>query len=327
MRKGSVMEEQFRRNIIYILLFFVSIVGPHVVMAQDYPTKPVTLLVPFGPGGDSDLSGRVLSSVAVDYLGQPMIIQLKPGGQGIIGTDQVAKAPPDGYTLLAAGSGWNSALPAIEGRSKGPDDMEAVCRLNYNSTLLCVRPDSPFKTFKQVMEWVKANPGKLLIGVGGPYTPNETFWRYVMKQTGTSIRVLSFDGGAQMVIAALGGNIDITGGTPQMLAPHIKAGKLRPLLYLDKERFHEYPDVPTAMEEGFNITCLQWRGIVAPKGTPRPVIDKLGAAFKKMTDDASVKTMMEKTGQGIQFMGPDEFAKFWRADYEVYKDLKNLFKK
>jgi len=177
------------------------------------------------------------------------------------------------------------------------------------------------------MEWVKANPGKLLIGVGGPYTPNETFWRYVMKQTGTSIRVLSFDGGAQMVIAALGGNIDITGGTPQMLAPHIKAGKLRPLLYLDKERFHEYPDVPTAMEEGFNITCLQWRGIVAPKGTPRPVIDKLGVAFKKMTDDASVKTMMEKTGQGIQFMGPDEFAKFWRADYEVYKDLKNLFKK
>lgn len=112
-----------------------------------------------------------------------------------------------------------------------------------------------------------------------------------------------------------------------MLAPHIKAGKLRPLLYLDKERFHEYPDVPTAMEEGFNITCLQWRGIVAPKGTPRPVIDKLGVAFKKMTDDASVKAMMEKTGQGIQFMGPDEFAKFWRADYEVYKDLKSLFKK
>ena len=273
------------------------------------------------------MSGRVLSSVAVDYLGQPLIIQLKPGGQGIIGTDQVAKASPDGYTLLAAGSGWNSALPAIEGRSKGPDDMEAVCRLNYNSTLLCVRPDSPFKTFKQVMEWVKANPGKLLIGVGGPYTPNETFWRYVMKQTGTSIRVLSFDGGAQMVIAALGGNIDITGGTPQMLAPHIKAGKLRPLLYLDKERFHEYPDVPTAMEEGVNITCLQWRGVVAPKGTPRPIIDKLGVAFKKMTDDASVKAMMEKTGQGIQFMGPDEFAKFWRADYEVYKELKTLFKK
>lgn len=310
-----------------ILLFFVSIVSPQMVLAQEYPTKPVTLLVPFGPGGDSDLSGRVFLSVAVDYLGQPLIIQLKPGGQGIIGTDQVAKASPDGYTLLAAGSGWNSALPAIEGRSKGPDDMEAVCRINYNSTLLCVKSDSPFKTFKQVIEFVKANPAKLLTGVGGPYTPNETFWRYLMKQTGVSVRILSFDGGAQMVLAALGGHIDVTGGTPQMLLPHIKAGKLRPLLYLDKERFHEYPDVPTAMEEGVNITCLQWRGIVAPKGTPRPVIAKLGEAFKKMTEDASLKSMMQKTGQGIQFLGPDEFAKFWRADYEVYKELKTLFKK
>jgi tripartite-type tricarboxylate transporter receptor subunit TctC len=105
------MDEQLRRSMVCILLFFVSIVSPQMVLAQEYPTKPITLLVPFGPGGDSDLSGRVLSSVAVDYLGQPMIIQLKPGGQGILGTDQVAKASPDGYTLLAAGSGWNSALP------------------------------------------------------------------------------------------------------------------------------------------------------------------------------------------------------------------------
>jgi len=310
-----------------ILLLFFSVFSPLVVSAQEFPTKPITLLVPFGPGGDSDLSGRTLGSVAVDYLGQPILIQLKPGGQGIIGTDLAAKATPDGYTLLAAGSGWNSALPAIEGRSKGPDDMEAVCRINYNSTLLCVRPDSQFKTFKQLMEYVKANPGKLLIGVGGPYTPNETFWRYLMKQTGISVRVLSFDGGAQMVLAALGGHIDVTGGTPQMLLPHIKAGKLLPLLFLDKGRSPEYPNVPTAMEEGVNITCLQWRGIIAPKGTPRPVIEKLGLAFKKMTEDPSVKAMMQKTGQGIQYLGPDEFARFWRADYELYKELKSLFKK
>jgi len=321
--KGQSRNEKW----LCILFFFFSMFSLQNVLAQEYPTKPITLLVPFGPGGDSDLSGRVLSSVAVEYLGQPLLIQLKPGGQGIIGTDLAAKAPPDGYMLLAAGSGWNSALPAIEGRSKGPDDMEAVCRINYNSTLLGVRPDSPFKTFKQLLEWVKANPGKLLTGVGGPYTPNETFWRYLMKQAGTSVRIVSFDGGAQMVLAALGGHIDVTGGTPQMLSPHIKAGKLKPLLYLDKERFQEYPDVPTAMEEGIQITCLQWRGIVAPKGTPRPVIAKLGTALKKMTEDPSVKAMMEKTGQGIQFLGPDEFAKFWRADYEVYKELKSLFKK
>lgn len=322
------MDEEFRKiNGFAVFFCLMLLLGPHIVPAQEYPTKPITLLVPFGPGGDSDLSGRALASVAPDYLGQPMLIQLKPGGMGIIGTDQVAKAPPDGYTLLAAGSGWNSALPAIEGRSKGPDDMEAVCRINYNSALLCARPDSPYKTFRQLMEWVKANPGKLLTGVGGPYTPNETFWRYLMKQTSISVRILSFDGGAQMVLAALGGHIDVTGGTPQMLQPHIRSGKLKPLLYLDRARSHEYPDVPTAIEEGVNITCLQWRGIVAPKGTPRPVIDKLGAALKKMTEDPSVKALIEKTGQGIQFMGPEEFAKFWRADFAIYKDLRLLFKK
>lgn len=322
------MGERLRKKAVFSILgLLLAVLSPQGVPAQEYPVRPITFLVPFGPGGDSDLSGRVIGSVAVDYLGQPMLIQLKPGGQGIIGTDLAAKAPPDGYTLLAAGSGWNSALPAIEGRSKGPDEMEAVCRINYNSTLLCVRPDSQFKTFKQLMEYVKANPGKLLSGVGGPYTPHETFWRYLMKQTGVSVRILSFDGGAQMVLAALGGHIDVTGGTPQMLLPHIKGGKLIPLLYLDKARSPEYPDVPNAIEEGVHITCLQWRGIIAPKGTPRPIIDKLGAAFKKMTEDPSVKAMMQKTGQGIQFMGPEEFAKFWRADYEVYKELKSLFKK
>jgi tripartite-type tricarboxylate transporter receptor subunit TctC len=322
-----MQETRRRKTLLSVVVLLSALLCPQVAPAQEYPTKPITFVVPFGPGGDSDLSGRVLGSVAVDYLGQPMLIQLKPGGQGIIGTEQAAKAPPDGYTLLAAGSGWNSALPAIEGRSKGPDDMEAVCRINYNSTLLCVRPDSPFKTFKQLLEYVKANPGKLLTGVGGPYTPHETFWRYLMKQMGISVRILSFDGGAQMVLAALGGHIDVTGGTPQMLASHIKAGKLVPLIYLDKARSQEHPNVPTATEEGINFTCLQWRGIIAPKATPRPVIDKLGSAFKKMTEDASVKAMMEKTGQGIQYLGPDEFAKFWRADYELYKELKGLFKK
>jgi tripartite-type tricarboxylate transporter receptor subunit TctC len=118
------MNKQLRRiGLIHSLLLFVSIVSPQILLAQEYPTKPITFVVPFGPGGDSDLSGRALSSVAVEYLGQPILIQLKPGGMGIIGTEMAAKAPPDGYTLVAAGNGWNSALPAIEGRSKGPDDL------------------------------------------------------------------------------------------------------------------------------------------------------------------------------------------------------------
>jgi tripartite-type tricarboxylate transporter receptor subunit TctC len=148
-----------------------------------------------------------------------------------------------------------------------------------------------------------------------------------MKQTGVSVRIISFDGGAQMVLAGLGGHCDVFGGTPNMLYPYIKSGKVKPFAYFDKQRSPDYPDVPTAIELGFNMSALQWRGMAAPKGTPRAVLNKLGAAFKKMTEDESVKAMMQKTGQGIQFLGPDEFDKFWRADYEFYKELKPLFGK
>jgi tripartite-type tricarboxylate transporter receptor subunit TctC len=115
--------------------------------------------------------------------------------------------------------------------------------------------------------------------------------------------------------------------TPQMMLPHIKSKKLIPLVYFDKERSQDFPEVPTLMEEGFNMTIIQWRGITAPKGTPQPVIQKLGVAFKKITEDESLKALMQKTGLSLNYLGPDEFAKFWRADYESTKELKSLFKK
>jgi tripartite-type tricarboxylate transporter receptor subunit TctC len=149
----------------------------------------------------------------------------------------------------------------------------------------------------------------------------------LMKQTGISVRMVSFDGAGQSLLAALGGNIDVCAATLQMMLPHIRAKKLIPLVYFDKERNPDLPEVPTLMEEGINITQIQWRGITAPKGTPRAVINKLGAGLKKITEDDSLKALMQKTGMSINYLGPDEFAKFWRADYESCKELKSLFKK
>ena len=321
------MKEGLRRSIAWVGFFLLAISMPQIVAAQEYPTKPVALVVPFGPGGESDLIGRALSSVAMEYLGQPLLIQLKPGGLGMIGTELVAKAAPDGYTLLSAGDGWSTSLPAIEGRSKGPDDMEAVCRITYNASIMCTHPNSPFKTFKEMMAYIKANPGKLLAGLGGPYSPSQMIWVKLTKQAGISVRTVSFDGAGQSLLAGLGGNVDVVAGTPQMMLPHIRTKKLIPLVFFDKERSSDFPDVPTLTEEGFNMVLMQWRGITAPKGTPRPVISKLGAAFRKMTEDASIKALMQRTGLSINYLGPDEFAKFWRADYESCKELRSLFGK
>ena len=131
------------------MLLTLSLAGYSVVQAQEFPTKPITLINPMGAGGSHDLTMRAVTSVANDYLGQPMIVQIKSGGGGAIGCELVAKAAPDGYTLLIGGPGWNTTLPAVEGRSKGPDDLIAVCRINYSANNLVARPDAPFKTFRR----------------------------------------------------------------------------------------------------------------------------------------------------------------------------------
>jgi len=292
---------------------------------QEYPNKPITIIIPFGPGGHSDLVARPLTSVAQKYLGQPLLIQMKPGGQGIIGTEFAASSAPDGYTLLATGPGWNSALPALEGRSKGPDDLEPVCLISEESTFITVRADSPHTTFQELLAFVKANPGEVTVGIGGPYTTSETFWRWMTKTQGIAVRMVKFGGGSQMMLAGLGGHVEVFGGSPLSVSGQYHAGKVRPLLYYGTERHPDFPDVPTAREEGLDIVLEIWNGLAAPKGTPRAAIDVLDAAFRKMLADPSVVEMMAQTGERVSYLGPDEYGKFWREDYQFFVDMKEAY--
>ena len=305
----------------------VLLLGSQFVSAQDYPTKPVILVIPMGAGGSHDLTARAVTSVAADYLGQPIIIQLKPGGGGAIGTEFVAKAPPDGYTLLFGGPGWATTLPAIEGRSKGPDSFEAVCRINYSPTTIVARADAPYKTFKEMIEWAKANPGKLVFASTGPWGQADLPWKLIVRLTGIVTKTVPYDGGGPAMLALLGGHADVNGGLSATLLPQIKGGKIRALAVLDNKRDSTLPDVPTAKEEGVNVVNLMWRGVAAPKGTPRPIVDKLAAAFKKMTEDKTVLSMIKQFGDEIYYLGPDEFSKVWHDEYEAHKELGKAFKK
>ncbi len=176
----------------------------------------MTLVVPLGVGGSNDLTARALASVGADYLGQPVIVQVRAGGGGAIGSDLVAKAAPDGYTLLFGGPGPNTTLPAVEGRSKGPDDLLAVCRINYSPDIITARPDAPFKTIKEMLEWAEANPGKLVFGNTGPWGAGDLPWKLIMKQTGITSRVVPYDGGGPALTALLGGHIDVMIGLNQL---------------------------------------------------------------------------------------------------------------
>jgi len=206
--------------------------------------------------------------------------------------------------------------------------MEAVCRINYNSIMLVARGNAPWKTFKDLMAWVRANPGKLIIGTGSRYIQDDFFWRRVMQQDkGVSVKIVPYQGGGAQFVAVLGGHSDIGGAATAMYASYKGTGKLIPLLWLDKKRHPMIPDVPTSIEEGYDIVSRMWRGVLAPKGTPRPIIEKLATAFKQMTEDKSVKTMIKRYGDEIQFLGPDEFKAVWRAEYEDLKEFGKTIKR
>lgn len=314
-------------RLFWIFLLLLSMAGPQASHAQEFPTKPINLVVPTAPGGSHDLTARAVTSVAANDLGQPVIVQLKPGGGGAIGSDYVANAAPDGYTLLFGGPTWNTTPPAIEGRSKGPDDLVAVCRINYNPTVIGVRADSPYKDFKQMLEWCKANPGKLMVATLGQWSGTDFFWKQVNKLTGITARLVPYEGGGAAMTAVVGGHADTTNGMTTVFLPYVKTGKMWIAAVTDNHRDKTIPDVPTAKEAGIDITYIIWRGVMAPKGTPRPIIEKLAAAFKKMAETPSVVATIQRMGDDIQYLGPDEFARAWRAEYEAQKEMGKIFRK
>jgi tripartite-type tricarboxylate transporter receptor subunit TctC len=165
---------------------------------------------------------------------------------------------------------------------------------DYSPVIISARPDAPFKTFREMTQWAKANPGKLIYGHTDPWGAADLPWKQIMKLTGITGKVVPHDGGGPTLTAILGGHIDATGGLATQSMPHIKAGKLRVLAVLDYQRETDLPDVPTAKEEGIDVVYLMWRGVLAPKGTSRPIIDKLAVAFKKMTEDKSVIGMPKR---------------------------------
>jgi len=295
--------------------------------AEDFPTKPIALVIPFGAGGSHDLTARALVSVAPQYLGQPILVQLRPGGGGAVASDQVAKAKPDGYTLLFGAPGPNSTLPAVEGRSLGPDALTAVAKINDSPVVLITRSDRPYKSLKELVAWAKANPGKLNHASTGPWGASDLPMKALMKETGISAQIVPHDGGGPALLAVLGGHVDTSFTLTAQSLPHLRAGKLVALAVLGPKRHPDLKEVPTSIEQGVKVTYTIWRAALAPKETPRPVIEKLAAAFKQMTEDKSFLALVKQLGDEAGYMGPDDFMKEWRAEFEAHRELGKLYKK
>jgi tripartite-type tricarboxylate transporter receptor subunit TctC len=332
-REGEIMKRTVGRSgAVWIgLMILASIcLSSHFsnVQAQNFPTKPITVIIPFGPGGSSDLTFRAITTSAQQFLGQPIVIEVKPGGGGAIGSELVARAKPDGYTLLAGHSSVNSILPAFEGRSNGPDSLEPVCRINWDYGFVVTRVDAPFKTYKEMIEWAKAHPGELKFGHTGVMGIVDLAWRVAERHFGMKTKSVPFEGGGQALTALLGGHIDVTDTSPSQTLAQIKAGKIIALAWDGPARHPDLPNVPTAKEAGF-VTDVAgvWKGVLAPKGTPKPIIDKLAQAFKQMTETEQAKASVKQLGNWFDYAGPEEFGKSWKAEYQWYVEFAKTIKK
>lgn len=288
---------------------------------EDYPSRPITLIIPAGAGGSHDLTARAFTSVANQYLGQPIVVELRPGGGGAIGSEEVAQAEPDGYTLLFGGPNWSSTLPAVEGRSRGPDDLEAVCRINYSPVMVAARLDAPYQTFDEMIAWAKENPGELVFGNAGPWSQADLTWKQISEITGIETRSVPHDGGGPSTVALLGGHVDVAINPTTTFFTYLQSGQIRPLAILDDERDPNFPDVPTAKELGVDVTYNLWRGVLAPKGTPEEVIQELSDACGEMVQDETVTAMISRLGDRVQYLSGEDFEPVWREEFELHRRL------
>ena len=302
---------------VLLALLMTFILGA-VATAQEFPTKAIELVLPFGPGGSHDLTARAVASVAHQYLGQPLLVVLKPGGGGAVGSQHVIRAKPDGYTLLFGGTGPNTVFALVQKAPIGPDQFTSVARINHSPTIFAVRAEAPWKSFREVIEYAKKNPGKFNFANTGPWGAADLPMRLIARAAGIDYNNIPHDGGGPAMLAVLGGHADATFGFSPQLLPQVAAGKMRALAVTDTKRHGDFPNVPTVKEEGFDVVFTMWRAVAAPKGTPQFILDKLEAAFRKISEDKSFQALIRGLGDEIQFQGGKEFETTWRQEWDGF---------
>lgn len=304
---------QRRLSALAVLAASLSFIASQPAIAQaDYPSKPVKIIVPFPPGGTSDLMGRMAADELSKILKQPFIVENIGGAGGVIGAERGARATPDGYTLTLTGVGSNAVAHGLDAKLKydSTTDYAHISQIHHGPNVLVVNAQQPFKSVKDVVDYARRNPGKLDYGL--TYAASGHMAMELFKQTaGIFVTAIPYRGGGPMMAAILGNEIPMMFINQDVALPHVRAGKLRALAVTSSTRNPLYPDVPTIAESGFpGFEALSWSGLSAPKGTPQPIVEKLEAAMKQAMGSPAVRQRME--GQG--FVVPPQGAKVY-ADF------------
>jgi tripartite-type tricarboxylate transporter receptor subunit TctC len=301
-----------------VVLFLLAGLVAGAAFAQPYPTKPVTMIVPFPPGGVADIVGRPLAAQMEKALKQPVVVTNRSGAGGAVGMAAVAKSAPDGYTILMALSSI-SIFPVsdrIMGRTPSYEmkDFAPIALITADPTVLVVSADSPWKTLQEFVASAKAYPGKINYSSSGVYGTLHVAMEIFAHAAGIKLFHIPYQGGGPAVTALLGGQVHALASGPAAAIGQIKAGKMRALASWSTERLPLLPEIPTFKELGYDAEFYIWSGVFAPAATPTPVLDRLRAAVREAATSAEFKATMEKVATPVSYLDAPAFRSYWERD-------------
>jgi tripartite-type tricarboxylate transporter receptor subunit TctC len=305
-----------------IVILCLALAAP-LAMAQDYPSRTVRVVVPFAPGGGTDIVARLLAQHLTQRLGQSFVVENRPAGSGIVGSDYVAKASPDAYTLLFAFSSLASSAKLVSKLPYDPVADFAPITLATTSPLMLLVPASlPAKDVKEFIAYAKANPGKLNYGSSGPGSSPHLATELLMSLTGMQLTHIPYKGIAPAVTALLAGDVQFSIVPIAVGMPHVKAGKLRALGTGGPQRSAATPDIPAVAESGLTgFEAIGWWGVLAPAKTPRAVVNLLNKEIRAVLDVAEVKRTLVEQGMDPAGGTPEQFGALIKADMEKWGEI------
>ncbi len=301
------------RALVLALAFVRTAFGQDV-----YPSKPITLVVPFPPGGVADIVGRPFADALSRELKVPVVIENKPGAGGGIGMGAVAKAKPDGYALLLALSSISILPEADKVLGRAPlyqlDQFTPIARLTADPTVLAVRAETPWKTLQDFIDDAKKRPGAITYGSSGNYGTMHMPMEMFAHAANVKLLHVPFTGGGPAVVALLGGQVDALSTGPSTVLQHVKAGKVRILASWGDHRLASLPEVKTLSESGYEAVFFQWSALFAPAATPQPIVERLRAAARVAAADAQFVNTLTTLETPVQYLDAPEIRRFWEAD-------------
>ena len=322
------MKKMFMILLIVLLSVSTSLFAegkPEVAETADsYPSKPMTIIVEYNAGGSTDMLGRAIASIIPKYLDQPMVVVNKPGGSGMIGVDAVLKAKPDGYTLGTTSSGPFTTVPMTQKAPYDPvTDVQFIATFTLGPIIICSSADAPWDNLNDLVKDAKANPGKYIYGQNAPGGTTHIAMEIFRSTADINMKMMPYNSGSEVAAALLGGHVHTGTLSPAEAAEHVKAGTLKMLGVFNPGRMADYPDVKTALEQGYDVQVAVPKGIFAPARIDSAIAEKLEAALEQVYNDDEFKAIVKQIGLAPElfWMNMADSQKFMKGLYDSMKPV------